>query len=364
VRAGLVALGAAALLVATAAPVRAAAPDATVDTPANQFPVQVFLHDHTAANAVLLGLRDNEGSPVKAYSVQLHRDAAPDHTPMTLAPWSKLTGVDPAALAKINWVLHLSFPAMDLAQLSAAAKTPTALTEQDAVGATQVAIWHFSDGESLAEQGLSANLVALYHYLVDNATTVIPEPIAEQLSITPPASTSGPTSGRIGPFVVHVQTAGFIQLTIPRSSGASLEIGGPGNPTHGMIHNGTQLTVVVPPGTPPGLLTFTLTAFGSRVGQLLLAPTQVVGGQEVPLGPAMMVAKSEPRTATASASWTASTTTAATTAASAGTTALAAEPAAVIANTGTSTAGLLTVAGLLLATGGVLLVVGRRRRRV
>ncbi|HEY4453639.1 MAG TPA: thioester domain-containing protein, partial [Pseudonocardiaceae bacterium] len=114
--------------------------------------------------------------------------------------------------SKINWILHHSYPnaGVTLSDLSAAAGVTPELTADQALGATQAAIWSFSDGATLASDNDPAEL-KLYAYLTGDANTGVSQ---STLSISPKQAT-GTTGKLIGPFTVSTNVTGLKLSKLP-----------------------------------------------------------------------------------------------------------------------------------------------------
>ncbi len=114
---------------------------------------------------------------------------------------------DPAVQARVQWTLTHSYPAVDLLELEAAAGI-TALSRDDAIEATQYAIWNFTDlwsDPSTPWAWETPNSEAVYHYLVEGALAGAgPTPTAPQaVSVSVAGPATAPIAGSLaGPFVV------------------------------------------------------------------------------------------------------------------------------------------------------------------
>ncbi|MFJ6530947.1 VaFE repeat-containing surface-anchored protein [Microbacterium sp. NPDC091662] len=114
---------------------------------------------------------------------------------------------DPAVQARVHWTITHSYPAVSLADLEAATGI-AGLTRNDAIEATQYAIWNFTDlwsDPTTAWSWETPDSEAVYHYLVDGALAgagaTPPAPQAVSVSVAAPAVS--PVAGSLaGPFVV------------------------------------------------------------------------------------------------------------------------------------------------------------------
>ena len=117
-----------------------------------------------------------------------------------------------AAGAKILWILKNSYPTKSVGEVAAAVGTAaTGLTEAEAIGATQAAIWTFSDGATYVDfvtpDASQARVDALVAHLIGDANTGEKTPPAPSLSLTPD-SVTGPVGSRVGPFTLAVSDRG------------------------------------------------------------------------------------------------------------------------------------------------------------
>ncbi|OLT26805.1 peptidase [Nocardiopsis sp. CNR-923] len=126
--------------------------------------------------------------------------------------WSNYPGQgDFAQPAKVHWVLQNGYPAIDTAALAEAAGATEQTTDEQALSATQAAIWHFSNGAELTQA--HANTETIYEYLTENAEELpqTAEPNAT-LSITPgELRRAGAT---VGEFLVETSVEGDIPVEL------------------------------------------------------------------------------------------------------------------------------------------------------
>ena len=113
----------------------------------------------------------------------------------------------PAIQARVHWTLAHAYPAVSLADLEAATGI-TGLSRNDAIEATQYAIWNFTDlwsdpGTPWAWE--TPNSEAVYHYLVDGALAGAgaTPPAAQTVSVSVTGPSTAATPGTlVGPFLV------------------------------------------------------------------------------------------------------------------------------------------------------------------
>jgi TQXA domain-containing protein/LPXTG-motif cell wall-anchored protein len=176
----------------------------------------VRLADGDAVNVARLSL-NFDGKNVLAYCIDLHHPVAigKDYEE---GSWDSS---EVKNLGKVQWVLLHGYPQGDTAKLltEAAAGTTgiaSARVPELLYIATQVSIWHFSDGAVLTgrAKGIDdtefAVVKSVYDYLTTHAGDA-PEPLAE-LKISP-ATATAKAGGKAGPFTV-TGPSGEITLTV------------------------------------------------------------------------------------------------------------------------------------------------------
>ncbi|PWW62185.1 thioester domain-containing protein [Actinokineospora spheciospongiae] len=263
-------------------------------------------------------LRDFEladGSTLRVYCVEITVDASKD-VDMVESGWDKYPVADSPFHKnrdKINWVLHHGFPGTSLESLG---KLPLnfndGLAQNEAVSATQTAIWHFSDGVDLDrdqpidvnddeyDPGSAKDVLALYDYLVGDKNTGIAEQVIGDLKISPDTQ-EGSIGGQVGPFKVTTNgTVTGFKADLPE--GVELTTAEGKVADKAVVGNDTELFFKVPAGATPGSGSFELTADSPAVetGRLFVGE----GYDKNPVQ-SLIVASSEtkPLTATAKATW-------------------------------------------------------------
>jgi TQXA domain-containing protein/LPXTG-motif cell wall-anchored protein len=376
-RSGLVKGGIAVL--AAAAAVLVAAPAANADDGAAQGKVipkggtegfSVNLEGGNSFVTELFGLKLSDGSMLKMYCVEIDTDLRTDQT-MVEQPWTKYPNPKSPFTKnsdKINWVLHEGYPANDAAALQSTlgkkgVTLHDGLSEQEAVTATQAAVWHFSDGKNINRDkplpyenaDASADVLALYDYLTGTANTGIGQQPKPTLSVTP-AKADGAAGSRIGPFTVAT-TGDVTDLASQLPEGVKLTDANGDALKTGDVKDGTKLYVDIPKDAKDGTGQFVLKAVGHLdTGRLFV-------GENYAKQPAqsLIVAQSEKTqvSTNASVSWTA---------AGAAPTTAPSTPAgntsgqAPLANTGVDASLPIGIGAALVLGGGVMLLLVRRRR--
>ncbi|MCR3747282.1 thioester domain-containing protein [Lentzea californiensis] len=158
-----------------------------------------------------------------AYCVELPTDLKPgDH--LRESTWGEHPNKEQfnANAGKILWILTNSYPSLNMDAFKA--KWGGDVTREQAIAATQAAIWHFSDGAEL-DMGArdndrnSDNVKSLYTKFLEQAKNEPSQPLPT-LEIKPETA-SGQPGQKIGPFQVTT-TATEVKLTANLPAGVTL----------------------------------------------------------------------------------------------------------------------------------------------
>jgi TQXA domain-containing protein/LPXTG-motif cell wall-anchored protein len=170
---------------------------------------------------------DIEGHRALAYCIDLHHPLATGKE-YDEGTWSEAE-VD--QLAKVQWVLLHGYPTVEPGDLLSAAGVDAGSAnrrwlEAVAYTATQVSVWHFSDGAVLTGRGdfkpeTYAAIKAVYDYLTSHATDV-PEPKAT-LTITPGSVDTAELGTKAGPFTVAGPSG---EITLTATGGQAVDAAG------------------------------------------------------------------------------------------------------------------------------------------
>jgi TQXA domain-containing protein len=294
-----------AVLAAPAAPAGAAAPAETAPAPpaaadaprigaaGEARPGESFSFDRGSLATKLFPVRtraDREIPDVYAYCVESRVDAR-FMTEAERVGWDEFPGsnrfTQPEVRAKVGWILTHSHPRVDLDRLGAAAGA-AGLTEEQAIAATQGAIWHFTDDRQIGAAN-SANVSALYAYLTGPGNTGLPEDqVRPTVELTAPGGDA--TAGTLaGPVVVSTNQES-VAVRVETSPSLDQQ-SGPGTPEEPIVvgadgeavdleavGDGEELWVRVPIDAPAGSATFTATAKGLENQGSLLVTRDRSGG--------------------------------------------------------------------------------------
>ncbi|MQA11049.1 MAG: TQXA domain-containing protein [Pseudonocardiaceae bacterium] len=228
VRAGAAIIGASVTVMLAGAVPAGAQTDASLDHQ-NTAGLSVNMVDKGRLTTKLIGL-GTAGKHFDTYCVEIDTSIDPNHPDMTEVPWDSYPDDESPFhknRAKVNWVLHHSYPAVELDKLSETvdADFVNGLNKQEAIAATQAAVWHFSDDVDLDKTQPTRNptsdadVLALYEYLTGDENTGInePQPVLE----VKPDKQSGTAGERIGPFTVS-STAEVVEVLTEFPEGVKL----------------------------------------------------------------------------------------------------------------------------------------------
>ena len=192
--------------------------------------------------------------------------------------WANYPGKgDFAEPGKVHWILQNSYPNVGAEELGAEVGIE-GLDSRDALGATQAAIWHFSNDEVLEERGNNEDLKEVYAYLVSNAEDLSQEEPEPSLRITP-SEASGNAGEVVGEFLVETN-APDIEIDLNAPEGVELVDIDSGEPVD-TIGDGDTVGFSVPEGAEAGEASFSLTGSATaRTGRLFKGesdePTQTL----------------------------------------------------------------------------------------
>jgi TQXA domain-containing protein len=273
-RAGVAALGAALIMMTTAA-IPATAEPATgfPDGEVPGYHVNMGKGKLKEILAKLVGFRLSDGTDLDMYCVEIRTNL--DHRrEMAETPWDEYPDPDSPFHAnrdRINWILHNSFPVVGRQALAqtlrdAGVTLHGGLNREEAITGTQAAIWHFSDGVDLNRKNplpvvgkaFDADVLALYDHLTGDANTGIGDQPTPALEVSP-AELTGEAGERIGPFTVTT-TGTVSDLTADLPEGVRITDAEGNDMAAGAIENGTELYLDVPADAADGEATFELTA--------------------------------------------------------------------------------------------------------
>jgi TQXA domain-containing protein/LPXTG-motif cell wall-anchored protein len=397
-RIGAAILGASIVLLTSALP---AAADAVVVKPhpgADVKGMGIFLEGkEKEIHTELIGLKiieNGKDQTATAYCVELPT-ALEDNTPLEEVPWDEHPNEDTdfKANAKfVNWILHHSYPTLDVEAAQDAFELPT-IKESSLIAGTQAAIWHYSDGANLDNDNptvegddVDADVLAVYKHLTGEKNVGLEQEPAPTLDIKQELLEGTAGGALIGPFeVVTTSDKGLILTAeVPEGvaftdkDGNPLQVAEAGQLSAQAATHVSEVFVKVDAGTEPGEVEFTVSATAKlHHGRLFVAQDKQKKTQSLVIAkPADVDVKDKAKvkwvegvvtTTTTTVPTTTTTETTTTTTEAPTTTTTTAAPAAGggdddLANTGASIfVPLLIGLGLLGAGAGALLILRRKR---
>ena len=222
----------------------------------------------------------NPGTPnYWAYCVE-HDVSAKSKTDATLVDSSDYLGAnyftDPAIQGKVNWVLAHSYPALSLDAFGTAAGTP-GISVNDAIEATQYAIWRYTDLTwDAAWSWETDDSKNAYWYLVNgaNASAGMTPADAVTASVTGPASAQS-ADALVGPFTVHTNQATVAVSADPAAT--FTDAAGDAIDASAVV-DGQQIYLDLRGSTAAGSATVTVTAAAAGGTGLVLSVPKTPGG--------------------------------------------------------------------------------------
>ncbi|MDO5092642.1 MAG: thioester domain-containing protein [Propionibacteriaceae bacterium] len=168
---------------------------------------------------------ENHDGDIQAYCIELEVNVKFE-TGLEVSPWDKFPGdnefkSNPQARAKVAWIVQRSFPQTQLADVAKASGVE-GLTQEEAITATQSAIWHFTnkvDLQGLIAQGNQVDkdsdsakrVLALYNYLTGEKNVGLEE--TEGPTVDVKATDETGTAGQlVGPITIN-STQGAVEIT-------------------------------------------------------------------------------------------------------------------------------------------------------
>ncbi|NKY99967.1 thioester domain-containing protein [Nocardiopsis alborubida] len=219
----------------------------------------------------LFDLRLEDGTALTAYCIDLETKIK-DNAWYLEDDWANYPGRgDFAEPGKVHWILQNSYPTVSAAQLAENAGLNRGnarhFGDEEAIAATQAAIWHFSNG-SEATANDPNGVKAVYDYLVGEAQDLPQEP-GPTLSITPGEAT-GSAGETIGEFLVETSDEDGIEVSVQAPEGVEVQLVDleSGEPVT-TVNNGDTVGLAVPEGAAEGTASFSLeTTATVRSGRL------------------------------------------------------------------------------------------------
>ncbi|WP_146070270.1 thioester domain-containing protein, partial [Arthrobacter sp. GMC3] len=207
---------------------------------------------------------------------------------------------DPTIQGRVLWVLAHGYPAKTIADLEAATGI-AGLSVNDAIEATQYAIWRYTDLDWDASWNWeSQNSETVYWYLVNGANTnpvMTPSEVEVTASITAPSSTQTSDS-IVGPFVVNTNQKS-VGVSAPSFTFTDAS-GSPIDPT--AVVDGQEIYLDLRGHAAAGATTVTVTASAPGPTGRLISVPRTVGSMPTSTDHAQSIVLVQAKTATVGAS--------------------------------------------------------------
>ena len=243
---------------------------------------------HVETNLFTVHTSASKEGAIKAYCIELDVDIKYE-SDLRVGDWKDFPGTnkfkDNAEIqSKVAWIAQRSYPQTDMAELIKSSGI-AGLTEQEAITATQAAIWHFTNdykwlGLANADQATTARAEKLFTYLTGQANTGLKEskqPTVEtetgNITFTRSENSS---EGKVGPIRFKSSQATFkltseLKYELINAQGAKVDLNA--------VPADTDLYLKVPADTTSGEQEFKGSVTGSvYAGKLLITKDAVAGG--------------------------------------------------------------------------------------
>ena len=243
---------------------------------------------HVMPNLFTVHTSASKEGAIKAYCIELDVDIKYE-SDLRVGDWKDFPGTNKfkdntEIQSKVAWIAQRSYPQTDLAELI---KTTgiAGLTEQEAITATQAAIWHFTNdfkwsGLKGADQTTTTRVEQLFTYLTGQSNTGLkeskqPTVEADSSSISFTRSENG-SEGKVGPIRFKSSQATFkltneFKYELINAQGAKVDLNA--------VPADTDLYLKVPADMTSGEQEFKGSVTGSvYAGKLLITKDAVAGG--------------------------------------------------------------------------------------
>ena len=237
-----------------------------------------LVYNNTALPAMLFTVHTSpakEGN-IKAYCIEL--DVSIQYgTDLKVGDWKDFPGKNkfkdnPDVQAKVAWIAQRSYPEVDLAKVSEASGV-AGLTKEDAITATQAAIWHFTNdfaykGLKGADKAAGERVEKLYNYLTGKNNVGLKETAKPTVEIKGGSGTFK-AGDPIGPIRFEsnqatVKLTNELKYDLVDKDGKAVD--------KNAVPTGVDLFLKVPADAPAGEQEFKVSATGSvYAGKLLIS---------------------------------------------------------------------------------------------
>ncbi|MBB4933641.1 TQXA domain-containing protein [Lipingzhangella halophila] len=209
--------------------------------------------DQGKVTTSLFNLELNDGTVLQTYCIDFETSIK-DKASYQEDTWSNYPGKgDFAEPAKVHWILQNSYPSVEAETLADEAGID-GLNDKEAMGGTQAAIWHFSNGVKLEGKN-DPKVEQVYDYLTENAEELPQTEEPDQSLEITVEDHEGEAGSTVGKFTVET-SADSVPLDLEAPEGVELVDLESGEPVDS-AGDGDQFTVKVPEDSDSGKATVT-----------------------------------------------------------------------------------------------------------
>ncbi|WP_420161081.1 thioester domain-containing protein [Nocardiopsis sp. CNT-189] len=237
-----------------------AAPAAAQDGPARvareAVPgTEVRLAGGGTAETALYRLRVDDDTSLSAYGA-VHSDEPDRSTAYVESGWNAVPGEHPAGdpAGPVAWIVRNSYPELAVEELRERSGAG-GLSAEQAIAATQTAIWHYTEGAepASADKGNDPAVLEVYRHLVGGAEGADEPAAAPSLSVTPERIQGADPTSPIGPMKARTTGTGPVSLRVGGAEGARLTDASGATVTE--VGDGEEFYLEVPEGAGAGVAT-------------------------------------------------------------------------------------------------------------
>lgn len=244
-----------------------AAPAAAQDGPARVereavAGAEVRLAGGETAQTALYRLRVDDDTSLSAYGAVLsdgpdRLSGEPDRSAAYVeSGWDSVPGEHPAGdpAGPVAWIVRNSYPELPVEELGERSGAG-GLSAEQAIAATQTAIWHYTEGAEPAagQKGNDPAVLEVYRHLVTEAEGADEPAAAPSLSVTPERIQGADPTSPIGPMKARTTGAGPVSLQVGGAEGARLTDAS--GSTVAQVEDGEEFFLEVPEGSGAGVAT-------------------------------------------------------------------------------------------------------------
>ena len=235
-----------------------------------------YQNTHVATTLFTVHTSPAKEGNIRAYCIELEVNVKYE-SDLKVGDWKDFPGTNkfktnPDVQAKVAWIAQRSYPEVGLAEIAKAAGVKD-LTAEDAITATQAAMWHFTNdfnysGLHKADAATEGRVKALYDYLIGGSNTGLKETAKPTVEVN-----GGNTTFKVGDPVGPIRFESN-QATVKLTNELKYDlVDKDGNAVDkNAVPTGTDLFLKVPADAQSGEQEFKVSATGSvYAGKLLIS---------------------------------------------------------------------------------------------